>query len=434
MKAVVLESSRLYQRLISKIFSAFDLDVDIYDNGGEALVDIAADKPEVVCISMHLSDMTGIEVCQKIRSMGGVYQHLPILMITSEDNPNTLSKALIAGATDILQKDEADNIELRLQTILPHHLVKRHSGRVLYLEDSKTAADVTREQLKSIGLSMDHASTVQEAIDYVENNAYDLIITDIVLNEALSGLDFVKEVRANTEYDHTSILAITAVDDVSRRVALLNAGANDYLIKPIIEDEFYARINNLLESKKLFDQLKRERKRLLEMATKDSLTTLYNRHFLLETAQCKFAEAYRHKYPLSMMVLDIDHFKKINDTLGHDGGDKVLKAIAAVLKKHFREEDIVARIGGEEFVVMLAHSDEKNTFARAEELRKSIEALKPVGWKTTVSIGTTTLNLHEKETFDDLFNRADKALYTSKNTGRNRVTEAKKELSEAAGF
>lgn len=434
MKAVVLESSRLYQRLISKIFSAFDLDVAIYDNGSDALADIAANKPEVVCISMHLSDMTGIEVCQKIRSMGGVYQRLPVLIITSEDNPDTLSKALIAGATDILQKDEADSIEMRLRIVLPQYLVKRHSGRILYLEDSQVAANITRQQLNRIGLSMDHASTVHEALRYVKNNEYDLLITDIVLQETLSGLDFIKEIRANSELDHTAILAITAIDDVSRRVAILKAGANDYLIKPIIEDEFYARINNLLESKKLFDQLKRERKRLLEMATKDALTTLYNRHFLLETAQRKFAEAYRQRYPLSIMVLDIDHFKKINDSLGHSGGDKVLKAVAEVLKKYFREEDIVARIGGEEFVVMLAHSDEKNTFARAEELRKQIEQLNPEGWKTTVSIGITTLNLAKKETFDDLFNRADKALYQSKGEGRNRVIEAVKGVQVVAGF
>ncbi len=205
------------------------------------------------------------------------------------------------------------------------------------------------------------------------------MITDIVLNEALTGLDFTKEIRSRSEPDHTPILAITAMDDVTRRVAILNAGSNDYLIKPIIEDEFFARINNLLSSKALFDQLKR--KRLIELATKDSLTTLYNRHFLLETAQRKLAEAHRHKFKLSLMVLDVDYFKRINDEFGHDGGDHVLKSIAEVLKNQFREEDLVARVGGEEFVVILSHSDEKNTFERAEQLRKNIEDLNALGKK-----------------------------------------------------
>ncbi len=97
---------------------------------------------------MHLPDMTGIDVCQRIRDMGEVYKNVPILMITSEDNPDILAKALIAGATDILKKDEADNIEIRLQALLPNHLIKRHSGDVLYLEDSQTAANVARAQLK----------------------------------------------------------------------------------------------------------------------------------------------------------------------------------------------------------------------------------------------------------------------------------------------
>lgn len=427
MKAVVIEPSRLYRRLITNILTSFKLEVVAYDRGQEALDDIENERPEAICISMHLPDMTGIDVCQRIRDMGEVYKNVPILMITSEDNPDILAKALIAGATDILKKDEADNIEIRLQALLPNHLIKRHSGDVLYLEDSQTAANVARAQLKLVGLTMDHAATVEQALNYIENKSYDLLITDIVLNEALTGLDFIKEIRSRAELDHTPILAITAMDDVTRRVATLNAGSNDYLIKPIIEDEFFARINNLLSSKALFDQLKRERKRLIELATKDSLTTLYNRHFLLETAQRKLAEAHRHKFKLSLMVLDVDYFKRINDEFGHDGGDHVLKSIAEVLKNQFREEDLVARVGGEEFVVMLSHSDEKNTFERAEQLRKNIEGLNALGKKITVSIGLTTLDLgNSKETFDDLFTRADKALYESKNSGRNCVTQAKK--------
>lgn len=426
MKAIVVEPSRLYRRLITSILSSFQLDVMVFDNGQDALDEIANERPEAVCISMHLPDMTGIDVCQKIRAMGDVYKNVPILMITSEDNPDTLAKALIAGATDILQKDEAENIEIRLQTLLPNRLFKRHTGDVLYLEDSQVAATVARKQLESVGLRMDHAETVQEALDSIEKNTYDLLITDIVLKEELSGLDFIKEIRSRSDLDHTPILALTAVDEVARRVAILNAGSNDYLIKPIIEDEFFARVNNLLSSKSLFDQLKRERKRLLELATKDSLTTLYNRHFLLETAQSKFSEAHRHKFKLSLMVLDIDYFKRINDEFGHDGGDQVLKAIAGILKISFREDDIVARIGGEEFVVMLSHSDEENTLRRAEQLRERIEKLKPLGKKITASIGVTTLNLNNsKETFDDLFTRADKALYESKDNGRNRVMQAR---------
>ena len=298
MKTVIIEPSRLYRRLITNVLTSFQLEVSAYDHGQEALDHISTERPDVICISMHLPDMSGIDVCQQIREMGEVYKNVPILMITSKDNPATLEKALIAGATDILQKDEVDNIEMRLQTLLPNRLLKRHSGDVLYLEDSRTAANIARAQLQSVGLTMDHAETVQEALNYIEKKPYDLLITDIVLKEALTGLDFIKEIRSRSDLDHTPILAITAVDDVTRRVAILNAGCNDYLIKPIIESEFFARINNLLSLKELFDQLTRERLRLIELATKDSLTTLYNRHFLLETAQRKFAEAYRHKFKL----------------------------------------------------------------------------------------------------------------------------------------
>jgi two-component system cell cycle response regulator len=430
MKAVIIEPSRLYRRLITNILTSLQLEVVAFDLGQEALDYIAMERPDAICISIHLPDISGIDVCQKIREMGEVYKNVPILMITSKDNPDTLAKALVAGATDILQKDEVDNIEIRLQTLLPNRLLKRHSGHVLYLEDSQTAANVARAQLKSVGLTMDHAKTVEQALNFIDKKTYDLLITDILLKEVLTGLDFIKEIRSRTDLDYTPILAITAVEDIARRVEILNAGCNDYLIKPIIDDEFFARINNLLSSKELFDQLKRERQRLMELATKDTLTGLYNRFFLLETAQRKFAEAYRHKFKLSLMVIDIDYFKQVNDEFGHDGGDYVLKAIAVLLKNYFREEDLVARIGGEEFVIMLCHSDEKHTFERADKLRKNVESLKPLAKNITVSIGVATLaattigSENDKETFDDLFARADKALYKSKDAGRNCVTQA----------
>jgi two-component system cell cycle response regulator len=116
---------------------------------------------------------------------------------------------------------------------------------------------------------MDHAKTVHEALHYIENKRHDLLITDMVLKEALAGLDFIKEIRSRSDLDHTPMLAITAVDDVICRIAILNAGCNNHLIKPIIESEFFARINNLLSLKELFDRLTRERLRLIELATKD---------------------------------------------------------------------------------------------------------------------------------------------------------------------
>ena len=115
MKTVIIEPSRLYRRLITNILTSFQLEVIAYDHGQEALDYISTERPDAICISMHLPDMSGIDLCQQIRDMGEVYKNVPILMITSKDNPATLEKALIAGATDILQKDEVDNIEMRLQ-------------------------------------------------------------------------------------------------------------------------------------------------------------------------------------------------------------------------------------------------------------------------------------------------------------------------------
>nr|WP_246723013.1 GGDEF domain-containing protein [Aliikangiella sp. G2MR2-5] len=155
----------------------------------------------------------------------------------------------------------------------------------------------------------------------------------------------------------------------------------------------------------------------------DPLTGLYNRYYLDEVVCQKFSESVRHQSALSLMLLDIDHFKKVNDTYGHLTGDVVLKQVAQLLSKNSRSEDIVTRIGGEEFVIILDHCDLNKACEKAEQLRKDVETLKPANIDTTISIGVSQLK-PLGETLNQLLARADKAVYQAKKSGRNRICAA----------
>ncbi|HEY9042735.1 MAG TPA: diguanylate cyclase [Rheinheimera sp.] len=296
------------------------------------------------------------------------------------------------------------------------------SGKALYLEDSLTVAKATDAKLKRLGLQMDHAFSIAQAMQLLSSNKYELIMTDIVLQDNETGIDFIRDLRADSRFAQTPILAVTSLESINRRIQALQSGANDYISKPVLDEELFARINNLISSTRLIEQLTRERQRLLELATKDHLTGLYNRHFLTELAKRRFADANRQQTALSVLVIDIDHFKQINDQHGHQVGDKVLKRIAVMLQTLFAAEDrYVARFGGEEFVVLLTGYDLQSATEQACQLCQSLHQLQPEGIVTSASIGVATLATGQEEYFDEVFARADKALYLAKQQGRNRA-------------
>jgi len=189
--------------------------------------------------------------------------------------------------------------------------------------------------------------------------------------------------------------------------------------KPVVAEELSARLSNLLMLRELFDRLEAQHELVKEMALRDRLTSLHNRHHLDAEMPKLMAEAQQQGSALSLMVIDIDHFKKINDTHGHSRGDEVLIAVADMLRKLCRGNQLLVRFGGEEFVMALPGATTMQVGLAAERLRERIEASKPGGIPVTASFGIATLV--PGESFDRLFSRADAALYEAKRCGRNQV-------------
>ena len=421
MRALIVEPSPTYQRILSRMLESYDFQLTFVNSATGGFRALKEHHFQMICVAMYLPDLTGIDFCQRVRQHSS---EVPIFIVTSESNPELLSSALTAGASDIIRKDDLPRLEESLHAMIPLGPFRYNiSGKAMYLEDSLTVAKATDAKLKRLGLKMDHAFSIQQALDLLNSNKYELIMTDIVLQHNETGIDFIKQLRADNRFAQMPILAVTSSESVNRRIQALQVGASDYISKPVLDEELFARINNLISSTRLIEQLTRERQRLLELATKDHLTGLYNRHFLSELAKRRFAEANRQHSPLSVLVIDIDHFKQINDQHGHQTGDKVLKRIAAALQAQCAENEYLARFGGEEFVMLLPGCELDAAHEKAQQLCQTLQQLRPESITTSASIGVASLSQNHEEYFDEVFARADKALYQAKQRGRNQVID-----------
>jgi diguanylate cyclase (GGDEF)-like protein len=244
----------------------------------------------------------------------------------------------------------------------------------------------------------------------------DLILLDVQMPE-VNGYDVLRLLKENSDTAEIPIIFVTGKDSVEDEEYGLELGAVDYITKPIHPSIVKARVKTHITLKHQHDQL-------TAMATHDQLTGLYNRHYLSDTLSKKVAQCKRHKEALSVIMVDIDHFKNVNDTFGHLMGDLILKAVAKVIGEGARKEDITARFGGEEFILVLDNCVAHDALIKAEGLRSKIEALHPEGIAITASFGVAQLNEHVLQ-YEDLVKNADQALYVAKEEGRNRVIDYK---------
>ena len=296
--------------------------------------------------------------------------------------------------------------------------------------DNDEVASVILSQLKETGYQVTHFKTADQAwleFDKVKlygshAEAYDMVITEIDLQSGMKGDELVKGIRSFEDgRGFIPIIAITEHNDDQRRISLYHQGVNDFLPKPILQEELLVRINNLITNKRLLDKVHGIRRELFSLATTDKLTGCHNRHSLMEFSDKFISQAIRHQYPISMLVIDLDHFKAVNDTHGHAVGDIVLELTGNLLNTSFRDGDLVTRYGGEEFVILLTHCDGKPAIEKADEVREALENLKPNGLTVTTSIGVASIEVGCEHDFEALFHAGDEGVYQAKEKGRNQV-------------
>ena len=304
-------------------------------------------------------------------------------------------------------------------------------ARILIVDDHEDNVELLRARLESWNYIAESASSGAEALRKVEESPPDLILLDVMMPE-MDGIEVARRVKGNSALPFIPIIMQTALDSTENKVEGLEAGADDYITKPIDFAELKARLTSMLRIKRLQEELQERERQLLEanerlrhMSQTDGLTGLDNRRHLEERLREMFEHAKRLNEPFSCVMCDLDRFKSVNDTYGHQAGDAVLKQFARILRNEVREIDRVGRYGGEEFMLLLPGTvlDAGVTFA--ERVRRQVEAYtftsEGVSIRRTASFGVSAWPHPRIADCDGLMRAADDALYVAKETGRNRV-------------
>ena len=436
-------------KLLEARLSAEYLTVLTAMNGKDAIDICERGECDLVLLDVMMPEMNGFQVCQYLKN-SPTTSHIPIVLVTALDQPTDRGKGLEAGADDFLTKPVNEVALLaRVRSLLRIKIMTDElrtragpnesglggaiakanaedglNGRVLLVEDRASSIDRMCSALQQnhvVVVEKDHNAAL---INAPEGN-FDLCIISLAL-DGCDPLRLCSQLRALERTRHLPILVIGDIDDERRIVRALDIGVNDYLLRPVDRLELLARTRTQVKRRRYADRLRESLQESVTMAVTDPLTGLNNRRHLTSHLGSLMDHSVGGKQDLCLLILDIDHFKQVNDKYGHDAGDEVLKEFSQRLKKTVRGIDLVCRYGGEEFVVLMPDTDENVAFRVAERIRTNV-AMEPFsihrGNKTinvTVSIGMAMLN-NSISSPSELLKCADMALYRAKNEGRNRV-------------
>ena len=417
-------------------------------NGKQALQAVRAERIDLVILDVMMPDMTGFEVCAALKAEPRT-ANIPVIMVTALDEVQHRIKGLDCGADDFLTKPVSDValvarakslIRLKMVTdelavraaalqavgfssaALPAHNAEI-GGRILLVDDRENSTHRIRQALKP-AFEIEITADPGEAMVRAELGAFDLFIISLSLGRS-DGLRLYSRLKAIDQLRQTPVLIVTDAEESQHVLRALELGVNDYIVRPVDPDELRARVRTQLRRQQYTECLRATVTSAVELALSDPLTGLYNRRYLETHLSSVVARAIADDRPACLLLFDIDHFKAINDSYGHDAGDDVLRAFADRLRRGVRGIDLVARYGGEEFVVIMPDTDAAFAATIAERLRIDVEKL-PFTTKSglklpvTVSIGLAEWRGPD-DSADALLKRADTALYAAKRDGRNRV-------------
>ncbi|MBI5178075.1 MAG: diguanylate cyclase [Nitrospinae bacterium] len=411
-KILLIEANKAFAKLIAtKLRVETGYDVIPAGTLAEARVLAGTQRFELAVTGLDLPDGAGAEAVDFLLA-----QKIPPLALVEEYDERV--KRLLEGKliVDVLLKRTTEDLNILGSTV--KRVLANRRVKALVVDDAMTYRVMMKDLLESQFFRVFEASDGVEALKMLEEHPdIKLVITDYYMPN-MDGFELVTRIRKKHKKERLSIIVLSGAQAEDVAAKFLKFGANDYIKKPFSDEEFNVRVNLNAENMDLIESIHR-------MANSDFMTGLYNRRYFFETGNKEHQKAAREGTKLCVAMLDIDHFKRVNDTYGHDAGDEAIKKFARILQDMLPETCLIARFGGEEFCVLMPAADASKAKGLLETVRKAVEAQSMVYGELefgfTVSAGVCSKQLPHLE---EMVNQADAMLYEAKHGGRNRIRVA----------
>jgi len=452
-KVLIADDSQVALSSLEKMLSSGLFQTIRASNGKEAFDKALCELPDLILLDVMMPEMNGFEVARILKEDSRT-RSIPIMMVTALDDPENEHAGREAGAEEYLAKPvrpkellaRANSLialrQYRDQLIIRNHsqwsfIVDKHSDDagpepqkepplVLLVEDNESDAELVRHFLKDLPLRIERLSNGADAVELCQTGRVDLMLLDLLL-PGLNGFEVCRQVKSSEKGKDLPIVVITCLEDMDSRLKCIELQTDDFLVKPIVGRELQARVKILLEKKKKLDMLRSHYEEALNSAVVDWLTGLYNHGYFKKFLDLEIKKSLRQRYPVMLIMIDIDNFKAVNDAYGHPTGDAILQELAQVVRRAVREVDLVARYGGDEFAVVLPYSDGRGALRVA---RRIDEAIKTHGFSPKASTQKTRLTVsmgvagypEDAVHVDELIHSADQRLYEAKIRGKNQIS------------
>ncbi len=446
-RILVVDDIETNVRLLEAKLAAEYYEVSTARDGPQALSAAVKERPDIILLDIMMPGMDGFEVCRRLKA-DPYTRHIPVVLVTALDGRRDRLNGLEAGADDFLTKPIDDVVLLarvrsltRFKITLDELRAREASGRRIGVIESVgqrlgggggrvVIADDNLHQSRRMAaeLASEHRPVVEAEAEralLAVRARSDLLVVNLAA-ESFDGLRLIARTRADESTRGLPILAVFEPTERARAVKALEIGASDLIARPVDAEELAARVRTLVRHKRYTDLLRQNLDQSLELAVTDPLTGLHNRRYMAGQLGGLVKRATCGGDPVACLLIDVDHFKRVNDTYGHDVGDEVLREFAVRLASNVRAVDLACRHGGEEFVVIMPDTKLEDALRIAERLRSSVSgspfrvagADQPLG--VTISVGVA-VTAGEEDTPEALIKRADAAVYQAKREGRNLV-------------
>jgi diguanylate cyclase (GGDEF)-like protein len=410
-RVLLVDDSPSLQRLLTVCIERVDgITVEAAASFAQAQELLASAPERFACavLDLGLPDAPNGEVVDLVRALA-----IPIIVLTGSDDEPTRLRMQAANVIDYVVKGNA--AELEHVAYLVARLRENHQTKIIVADDSVSFRTYLKWLLENYRYTTMLAANGREALDLLEANPdTSLVITDLHM-PVMDGMDLIAQVRKDYRREDLAIIGVSDGKQPRVSASMIKAGANDFITKPFQIEEFYCRVTQNTNMVGYVRQIR-------EAATRDFLTGLYNRRHIFEVGQSLYANACRGNINLATALIDADHFKRINDSYGHQVGDQALRAMAQVIQRTLRTGDVVGRYGGEEIVCLTMVKQLDHAPIAFERVRRAIAAieLQVEGGRVpiTASVGVT---VDRCESLEQMIRRADEAVYRAKESGRNRV-------------